>query len=196
VTAEPQRRLRLVDAIVLIAVEALALAMTRSYLRCFSALNHLVSTEPSNVRVMGTREWMYACVPHLVVLSAALWPLRIIGHVSRFRRIARLPGLTVSYAAWVGMVFAFVRSVFDLRIWLRNTYFPGVGVLSMGDIFVLRVVAMKDFIGSAVAVTWLLLWLGGGWHAESTWLDRLGRLLAVFWVAFGVALWVDYIVRR
>jgi hypothetical protein len=153
VTAEPQRRLRLVDAIVLIAVEALALAMTRSYLRCFSALNHLVSTEPSNVRVMGTREWMYACVPHLVVLSAALWPLRIIGHVSRFRRIARLPGLTVSYAAWVGMVFAFVRSVFDLRIWLRNTYFPGVGVLSMGDIFVLRVVAMKDFIGSEAVGT-------------------------------------------
>jgi hypothetical protein len=195
-TAEPRRRLRLVDAIVLIAVEALALAMTRSYLRCFSALSHLVSTEPSNVRVMGTREWIYACVPHLVVLSAALWPLRFTGPVRRYRRIARLPGLTVSYAAWVAMVFALVRSVFDSRIWLRNTHFPDVGVLSVGDTLVLRVVAMKDFIGPAVAVTWLLLWLGGGWRAEPAWLDRLGRLLGIFWVAFGFALWVDYLVRR
>ncbi len=196
VTAEPQRRLRLVDAMVLIAVEALALVMTRSYLRCFSALNQLVSTEPGHVRVMGAREWLYACVPPLVVLSATLWPLRFTQPVRRHRRTARLPGLAVSYAAWVAMVFALVRSVFDLRTGLRNTHFPGVGVLSLGDILVLRVVAMKDFIGPAVAVTWLLLWLGGGWRAESAWIDRLGRLLGIFWIAFGVALWVNSIVRR
>jgi hypothetical protein len=196
VTAEPQRRFRLVDAMVVIAVEALALMMTRSYLRCFSALNALVSTEPGNVRAMGSREWLYACVPHLMVLSAALWPLRFARPVGRYRRTARLPGLAVSYATWVAIVFALVRSAFDLRTSLRNTYFSNVGALSPGYIFVLRVVAMKDFMGPAVAVTWFLLWLGRGWRAEPGWIDRLGRLLGVFWVAFGVAFWVDYIVRR
>ena len=130
-----------------------------------------------------------------MVLSAALWPLRFTRPVGRYRRTARLPGLTVSYAAWVAMVFAIVRSAFDLR-WLRHTYFPNAGVLGPGDIFVLRVLAMKDFIGPAVAVTWFLLWLGGGWRAEPGWIDRLGRLLGIFWVAFGVVFWVDYIVRR
>jgi hypothetical protein len=196
VTAQPQRRFRLADAMVLIAVEALALVMTRSYLRCYSALSYLVSTEPSNVRAMGAREWLYGCVPPLMVLSATLWPLRFTQPIGRYRRTARLPGLTVSYAAWVAMVFALVRSFFDRHIWLRTTHFPDVGMLSPGDILVLRAVAMKDFIGPAVAVIWLLLWLGGGWHAESAWIDRLGRLLGVFWIVFGIALWIDYIVRR
>jgi hypothetical protein len=135
-------------------------------------------------------------VPHLVLLSAALWPLRFTRPVGRYRRTARLPGLTVSYAAWVAIVFALVRSAFDLRTSLRNTYFLNVGVLSPGDILVLRVITMTDLIGPAVGVTWLLLWLGGGWRPESAWIDRLGRLLGIFWVAFGVAFWVDHIVRR
>jgi hypothetical protein len=196
VTDAPQQRFRLVDAMVLIAVAALALAMTRSYLRCFSALDQLGSTEPINGRVMGVREWLYACVPPLVVLSAALWPLRFTRPVDRFRRTARRPGLAVSYATWVALVLALVRWASDLRTLLTRTHFPDVGFLSPGDIFVLRAVMTKDFIGSGVAVTWLLLWLGGGWRAESTWIDRLGRLLGVFWIAFGVALWVDFVVRR
>jgi hypothetical protein len=192
VTAEP-RRLRLVDAMILIAVVALVLVMTRSYLRCFSVLSQLISNEPSNVRVMGTREWLYACVPTVVVLSAGIWPLRFTHPVRRYRRTARRPGLTVSYAAWVALAFALMRSVFDLRTPLGSTHFPDVGVLGPGDILVLRVVSMKDFIGPAVAVTWLLLWLGGGWRAEPAWIDRLGRLLGVFWIALGFALWVHYI---
>ena len=89
-----------------------------------------------------------------------------------------------------------VRSAFDLRTSFGATHFPGVGVLTLGDTMVLRVVATKDMIGSAVAVSWLILWLGGGWRAEPSWIDRLGRLLGVFWIVFGVALWIDYIVRR
>jgi len=193
---KPQRQLRLIDAMGLIAVVSLALLMTRSYLRCFSVLDYLVSTEPGNVRVMGPREWLYACVPTLVVLSAALWPLRLARPVYRFRRTARLPGLAVSYAAWAALLFALVRSFFDLLTYLGMTAFPDVGVLTPGDVLVLRVVAMKDMIGSAVAVSWLILWLGGWWRAEPSWIDRLGRLLGVFWVVFGVALWADYIVRR
>jgi hypothetical protein len=193
-TAEPKQRLRLVDAMMLIVVEALALVMTRSYLRCFSVLEYFISTE-RNGRVMGVREWLYACVPHLVVLSAALWPLRFTRPVNRYRRTARLPGLTVSYAAWAALLFALVRSVIH-RTDLRKTHFPRVGVLSPGDLFVLQVVAMKDYIGAAVAVTWLLLWLGGGWRGESAWIDRLGRLLGVFWIVLGVAFWVAHIVRR
>jgi hypothetical protein len=196
VTDAPQQRFRLVDAMVLVAVAGLGLAMTRSYLRCFSALSWVVSSEPINVRVMGVREWLNAFVPPLVVLSAALGPLRFTRPVDRFRRTARRPGLAVSYATWAALVLALVRWASDLRTLLTHTLFPDVGFLSPGDIFVLRVVMMKDFIGSGVAVTWLLLWLGGGWRAEPTWVDRLGRLLGVFWIAFGVALWVAFVVRR
>lgn len=193
---KPQRQIRMIDAMALIAVAGVALAMIRSYLRCFPVLDSLVSTEPMNVRVIGVREGLYACVPPLIVVSAALWPLRVARSGGRFRRIARLPGLTVSYAAWVALAFALVRSVFDLRTSLGSTHFPGVGVLTPGDALVLRVVATKDMIGSAIALSWLILWLGGGWRVEPTRLDRIGRLLGTFWVVFGVALWTDFIIRR
>jgi hypothetical protein len=180
----------------LIAVVGVALTMTRSYVRCFSVLNSLVSTEPSNVRVMGVRECLYACVPLLVLLSAVLLPLRLARPWRRFRRIARLPGLTVSYAAAVALVFALAWAGLDQRTRLWNTHFADIGVLTLGDTLVLRVIATKDMIGSAVAVTWLILWFGGGWRPEPTWIDRLGRFLGAFWVVFGVALWVDSVVRR
>jgi hypothetical protein len=180
----------------LIAVVGLALVMTKSYLRCYSVLYSLVSTEPANVRVMGPREWLYAGVPFLVLISAALWPLRISRAGRPFRRIARLPGLGVSYAAWVALVFSAVRTVFDWRAEFRNTHFPVVGMLTLGEVYALRVVAMKDFIGPAVGVTWLVLWLGGGWQAKSGWIDLIGRVLGLSWIALGVGLWVDYIVRR
>jgi hypothetical protein len=35
---------------------------------------------------------------------------------------------------------------------------------------------------SAVASSWVILFVGGRWRADSAWSDRLGRLLAVSWL--------------
>jgi hypothetical protein len=190
------RPFRLIDAMSLIAVVSLAMYMTRSYLRCFSVLSYLVSTEPSNVRVMGLREWLYAGVPTLLLISASLWPLRLARPGNRSYRTARLPGMAVSYAAWTALAFALVRSAFVVRAWLATMYFPDVGVLPWSDGAVLRVIATKDMIGSAVAVSWLVLWLAGLWRTEPSWIDRLGRVLGVYWIVFGLAFWVVDLVKR
>ncbi|WP_165234083.1 hypothetical protein [Aquisphaera insulae] len=195
-----RRRFGLADAMVLIAASAVALAMTRSYMRCFPALHEFLSREPYNRGVMGTRERLHACVPPLVVLTAALLPLSLVRpqdrRPRRRLRLARSPGLTASSVSWVALTFALVRSLFDLSTSLRNTSFPGVGHLGLEGIFTLRVVGIKDSLGPAVALTWLLLWLGGRWRAEPTRVDRLGRLLGALWIAIGVASWIEVLIRR
>ena len=37
--------------------------------------------------------------------------------------------------------------------------------------------------GFTVAAIWLLLGLSGRWRPEKSWIDRLGRLLGVVWIA-------------
>lgn len=186
---------RLADAAALVAVAGVALALTRSYLRCLGVLSYVASTELGNVRVLGVREGIYACVPTLVLFSAALWPLRLARAQRRSSKTEPLPGLAVSYVACAALAFALLRSLLDMTTYLRITYFPGVGVLTLADVLALRVVASKDMIGAGVAVTWLILSIGGGWRAERSWLERFGRLLGVFWVGLAVALWLDYVVR-
>jgi hypothetical protein len=39
------------------------------------------------------------------------------------------------------------------------------------------------FMGVAVSAVWIVLWLTGAWHAESSWIDRAGRILGIYWVA-------------
>lgn len=41
--------------------------------------------------------------------------------------------------------------------------------------------------GFTVAVVWLLLALSGRWRPEKSWIDRLGRLLGVVWIAYTIA---------
>jgi hypothetical protein len=51
-------------------------------------------------------------------------------------------------------------------------------------------VAMAAFAapcGYSVGAVWLLLVLSGRWRAERSWIDRLGRLLGVVWIAAAVA---------
>ena len=38
-------------------------------------------------------------------------------------------------------------------------------------------------VGQAVIAPWLLLWLGGHWKPEPSWIDRLGRVLGWGWLA-------------
>ena len=42
--------------------------------------------------------------------------------------------------------------------------------------------------GWTVAAIWLVLVLSGRWRTERSWIDRLGRLLGVVWIAAAIAI--------
>ena len=51
----------------------------------------------------------------------------------------------------------------------------------------IQVAAFSAPCGFTVAAVWLLLALSGRWRPEKSWIDRLGRLLGVVWIACAIA---------
>jgi hypothetical protein len=43
-------------------------------------------------------------------------------------------------------------------------------------------------IGLAVLTSWTTLLVGCRWRAERSWIDRIGRMLGVYWIATGLAM--------
>jgi len=40
----------------------------------------------------------------------------------------------------------------------------------------------RGYAAAGVAGAWLILMLAGWWRPEPSWIDRLGRVLGLFWV--------------
>jgi hypothetical protein len=51
----------------------------------------------------------------------------------------------------------------------------------------IQMAAFSAPCGFTVAAVWLLLALAGRWRPEKSWIDRLGRLLGVVWIACAIA---------
>lgn len=51
----------------------------------------------------------------------------------------------------------------------------------------IQMAAFSSPCGYTVAAIWMLLALSGRWRPERSWIDRLGRLLGVAWIACAVA---------
>jgi hypothetical protein len=194
--SSPVRRFSLVDVMGLIAALGIGFALARGYWRCVSVLTYLVRSEPSNVGVPGPREWAYACVPSLLAVTSLLWPLRLMPPRPRLPRCARSPGLVPASVAIIALLIALAKVLLGLPAFRHMGGFPGVGTVDLGELVSLRVVAAKDMMGPAIAVSWLILWLGGGWRPERSWIDRTGRAFGVLWIAFGIVNWVDGMLLR
>lgn len=184
----PVRRFTLFDVMAMVAAAGTGMAMGQSYFRFQPALPYLVSSEHAT-RGLGPRLWFYACVPSLLMLTLALLPVRFLGPRPRLRRLLRLPGLTVVFVAVLASAVVLIQAALDMPA-MSRVYFGMLGRVGFLDLVALRAIGVKDMIGTGVGFAWALLWSGGGWRAEATWVDRAGRLLGVVWIAVGLASWV------
>jgi hypothetical protein len=141
-------------------------------------------------------------MPHAATMTVALLALRMRSPRPQFRRIARQPG---SVACMVALAMLLV-----ITSWIAVTWSAGKAVVFSRDI-VLRhsnghtrvdpgflvfpfsgkvLVVYGDRIGFAVAGAWLALLLVGGWKAEPSWIDRLGRAVGWLWIVLTAVLWL------
>jgi uncharacterized membrane protein YcjF (UPF0283 family) len=42
------------------------------------------------------------------------------------------------------------------------------------------------YVGLAVTAVWFQLWISGRWHRSVDWIDFLGRVVGVLWIAIGL----------
>jgi hypothetical protein len=174
--------LTLLDALILVAATAAALALIRSFVATSADLfyydeppapwwKHYLST--SYVFGVGSR---FASMLMLGVLVICLRRPR-----PPWRRLARRPGAVACAAAAATMAvngievgaWALFRTVDIGGVW--DPYQP----------------VYESRVSLAVIAAWAALALGGRWQAEPSAVDRAGRALGFYWVIFSVWPWIN-----
>jgi hypothetical protein len=193
---QPQRRLTLLDVMVLVAATACVFALYRWYDFIKFYANLFSETGGMWTRATSTR-CAIARVGHLVpyllwpaqlvlsVWTLALFGLRWVPPRPPRRRLATQPGTVacglVSLVVVVEVLLALVvqwglksRTPFSIKA------IQDAAILATsGDAF--RHVMPRA--GWAVAAAWLILAMGGRWRPEPDWIDRAGRIIGAAWIA-------------
>ena len=159
----------LVDAMILVAATGVGLAFIRAWSPVFYTFPYTPIPPPTWI------EWSSFVVPawafYLMPLPAA-WSLATVAirslHPRPPLRLAMIQAgsaamISASLAIALGLLYLLTDS--RLRSWHLGpfeyaTYSAGV----------------------AVGAVWVVLASGGIWKAERTWVDRLGRVLGVYWL--------------
>jgi len=129
-------------------------------------------------------------VPWLLVLSLVIFGLRLRTPRPRWRRLCRQPGFVacgmISAGLGLFLLIWLIHQGLARTPWGRTSpYFVLFWEFraSFGPVYGLELIVLTFGL---VLAAWALLFLGGFWRAEHSWLDRAGRFLGGSWIAFDV----------
>jgi hypothetical protein len=112
--------------------------------------------------------WVFYFSPLPTAWTLAALVLRLRSPRSPLRRVMRQPGAVASCAATMLILIGAVHYLLDLHN-------PSLHAVPF---------EYTSFsLGCGVGSAWLILALSMRWRAERSWLDRLGRVLGVYWIA-------------
>lgn len=161
----PQRRLTLVDTMVLIVAVAVGLALAGS------CQQHLMQSVVLSFAVGMTVIFTALAVTVTLILLVFRQP--------RPRHIGSRPGTVACCAVALALVFIVAEQA---SVWFRPLPTPLRWEPNYRAINLVHNVMRVDFYGAAVAGAWLALILCGRWRPQPDWLDRTGRVLGFAWI--------------
>jgi hypothetical protein len=188
-----RRKLTIMDGILLLAAIGVGLAIARQHHRAVVEL-------PSWHRGMSFMEvwyWTYhkSCVLQIssMPLSMMLLILRLRQPRPRFKRLMRQPGTVACWAVFfvVGLrILGVLEGALLARIvgvrWHEMVFdWPWVDEFGWDALPLVVFTWAQDLAPQmclAVAVTWSLLAVSGQWHPEPSWIDRMGRVIGIYYI--------------
>jgi hypothetical protein len=174
------RRFTLLDGMILVAATACGLAVDRAIQSSlnlkdsdlFGTIAGLLGNR--NFRGLGVLVVAFS-VPVVAGLNLALIPLGLLKPRPRVRRLACRPGWMAACAVALALVF---ESVVLLMMVMSEVFGPD----PLPELlFLIPVLVVPAILGA-----WLTLALGRCWCPEPSWLDRLGRALALCWFVLSI----------
>jgi hypothetical protein len=167
------RRMTLGDLVVLI----IALAVGFSWARH----DRYFQSDPQerwNFTEVGASQWLeLGCCLGVTLAVAVLW-CRMRHPRPRWGRLRRQAGWMSCVAVLAGVVYSGLGNVEYLT--------GGTDIGERVETFLAMLVIPTEAGGVAVGM-WLAAWLSGVLRAERSWVDRLGRVIGVFWAFSGCA---------
>jgi len=132
-------------------------------------------------------EWGIVLLPCVVMWALGLLIIRLRHPRPTLLRLTRQPGFLACGAVGLTVV---ARAVGLLILALR----PGTELAAMSDgyweRFPIQVATeLAASMSIAVAASWLLLKLDGRWRSEPSLIDRLGRVVGLYWVVMSPLFW-------
>jgi hypothetical protein len=184
----PQRRFTTVDALTLVPAIALGVAWlveARSVLHYLERFDRLV-----------LRQLLHPLAAFLTPLTLALLALRLRWPWPSLRSCLRQAGAVACSVAAVCVILEVFNHFLDLTtrlydsVQLHNSaasYMLPTGRLPGLTLFDSIAFSLGEAPGLAVAGAYLALWSAGLWRTESSWIDRVGRLVGWFWIILALA---------
>jgi hypothetical protein len=121
--------------------------------------------------------------PFMTAWTLALILIRLLRPRPRRERLGAQPGFMAMVAAAFAMIMVgFFVGIPMVVISLVN----GPGAIVGGFDVTLIATTAPVIIGTAVAAVWLALIVGRRWRAEPHWIDRLGRIIGLYWIAASI----------
>ena len=174
------RQITIVDGMILVAVVAVGLWLSAmNFIPWFRAMLSIPPDVWAGNPVWLAWHWGSLLARHtqpmVAVLTLGVLFARLSHPHPALRRLVRQPG----FAACVAGTLA-VLVTGGLNVATTNHGFV-VGHQFQGYVWV-ALFPQGFEPGVAVAACWLLLALGGRWHPEPSWIDRVGRGLGIYWM--------------
>jgi len=171
----------LLDAMVLVAATAPGLSLMREFLRIMGPRFDSTQLPSPPARFLGMLALgAMAISPCVADWSLAQVALAMRGPRPRRARLARRPGVVACAAGALVAIAFFPVLVAMAEAKMSNRGYPPIALsLYRAHLGLLTVTE----IGTSVAACWLLMATLGLWRPTPDWIDRLGRILGVYWIA-------------
>jgi hypothetical protein len=175
IAQESQRRLSLVDLMLIVAAASVWMAVMRDWEKRGNSDDWGLSSYRDLLAMLRFQlGWL------LMIASVTMLVIRLRGRRPRRRRLWRQPGLAASAGATLGILVGFAGS---LAKWTVSAN-PQLWLAHISQFFF----EARPFVAPGVLGAWLALSLTGRWRSERSAIDRLGRLLGLLWLLeFAVA---------
>ncbi len=195
-----RRKMTLLDAMILIAALAVAIAWTQAIV---PIIRDRGAMDSPMWRLMPWQSWLMwwtpIAVPGLMTGSLSLLLLRIRSPRPTVPEMARQPGAAACMAATAVLALQMGLMILGKALaQLPGMSLPGraraLPASDLGlDVWFLtwRMTADLTIIGYAVMGAWLILALVRTWAAEPSLIDRAGRLVGIGWLLLMVAARVE-----
>lgn len=181
----PRRRFTLFDMMLLIAATAIG---ARSLQIIWSFLNVSHFASPLDKRpflgvLVRVPHALGAAVPLVSAWTFAMPALWMRGPRQPFHRLVLQPGLAACIAAASALVLSAIFRIAEVAAIAVSQGQP----ISFGDMGIwaflcLAFIEQPSGVGITVAAVWSWLILGRRWRPQPTWIDRMGRVLGVYWL--------------
>jgi hypothetical protein len=160
----------LLDAMVFVAATAVGLAVIRTCSPVYYTWQYTPIPPPTWVNWSSVvfSHWSFYLSPLPAAWALAVLILRLRAPRPTLHRVFRQPGLVASCAVVLCVLAGVAHYLADLH---RPSYHEWPFEYTTYS------------AGCAVGAVWLVLWLGGRWRAERSWIDRLGRGLGAYWIS-------------